>query len=322
MVVNKLKYIIGCLKSKRIEKKYNAIGLENYSNTIKRYAHKKLLSADSLGRELQEKIISGTPFMLARFGATELMCCSMYEFAMTNKKEDAVDQLAKWSGFFPNSIEAGLDFYNINVEAFKEIDYLGVWYRRFEEYFINKYLPEKSKYAFLFDIEPWRSEEFPWTKALEGKKVLVVHPFDITIEEQYNNRRELIFDDQDILPEFKLITLKAVQTIAGIKDPRFTTWFEALQYMYEEAMKTDFDIAIIGCGAYGLPLAAKIKKAGKQAIHLGGVTQILFGIKGKRWEEMDDYQYIKDMMNDSWVYPNTKDTPENAQIVEGGCYWR
>ena len=56
MVVNKLKYIIGCLKSKRIEKKYNAIGLENYSNTIKRYAHKKLLSADSLGRELQEKL--------------------------------------------------------------------------------------------------------------------------------------------------------------------------------------------------------------------------------------------------------------------------
>ena len=92
--------------------------------------------------------------------------------------------------------------------------------------------------------------------------------------------------------------------------------------MYKEAMKLDFDIAILGCGAYGLPLAAKIKQAGKQAIHLGGVTQILFGIKGKRWEEMEDYRYIKNLMNDAWVYPNVQDTPKNAKIVEGGCYWK
>ena len=116
--------------------------------------------------------------------------------------------------------------------------------------------------------------------------------------------------------------MKAVQTIAGIEDERFATWFEALNYMYDEAMKLDFDIAILGCGAYGMPLAAMLKKAGKQAIHLGGVTQILFGIKGKRWEEMDDYKYIKELMNDSWVYPNTEDTPTNAKVVEGGCYWK
>ena len=45
-------------------------------------------------------------------------------------------------------------------------------------------------------------------------------------------------------------------------------------------MKFDFDVALIGCGAYGFPLAAKLKTAGKQAIHLGGVLQALFGIKG------------------------------------------
>ena len=62
------------------------------------------------------------------------------------------------------------------------------------------------------------------------------------------------------MPEFELKTLKAVQTIAGEKDERFSTWFEALEYMFEETMKIDFDIAIIGCGAYGMPLAAKLKK--------------------------------------------------------------
>ena len=54
-----------------------------------------------------------------------------------------------------------------------------------------------------------------------------------------------------------------------------------------------FDIAIIGCGAYGLPLAAKLKKEGRQAIHLAGVTQLMFGIKGKRWEENEAFTYVK-----------------------------
>ena len=120
------------------------------------------------------------------------------------------------------------------------------------------------------------------------------------------------------MPEFKLITLKAVQTIAGEKDVRFTNWFEALSYMIEKALQIDFDIAIIGCGAYGFPLAASLKCAGKQAIHLGGVTQILFGIKGKRWIENPR---DKIPFNDSWVYPKLSETPEKKDIVEAGCYW-
>ena len=44
----------------------------------------------------------------------------------------------------------------------------------------------------------------------------------------------------------------------------------------------EFDVAIIGCGAYGLPLAVEAKRMGKQAIHMGGATQVLFGIKVNR----------------------------------------
>lgn len=322
MVIRKLRYLVGVIKSKQVELAYRTEGLEKYSGKVGFYAGKNLLDPDALGKELQEMILSEKPFMLSRFGASELMCCSMYEFDMKGKQKNSVRQLVKWSGFFPDSVAAGKKFYNVNIEAFKEIDYLGVWFRRFEDYFIKKYLNKQSKNIFLFDIEPWRAPEHPWTKALKGKKVLVIHPFESTIMDQYYNHREELFENKEILPEFKLVTLKAVQTIAGMSDPRFVTWFDALEYMYKEALKIDFDIAIIGCGAYGLPLAAKIKQAGKQAIHLGGVTQILFGIKGKRWEEMEDYRYIKDMMNDAWVYPNIQDTPEKASIVEGGCYWR
>lgn len=40
----------------------------------------------------------------------------------------------------------------------------------------------------------------------------------------------------------------------------FSTWFDALDYMCGECEKIDFDIALLGCGAYGYPLAAHIKK--------------------------------------------------------------
>ena len=116
-------------------------------------------------------------------------------------------------------------------------------------------------------------------------------------------------------------TLKAVQTLADNVDSRFSNWFEALNYMYVQAMKIDFDVAILGCGAYGMPLAAMLKEAGKQAIHLGGVTQILFGIKGKRWEEAREYQYIREMMNENWTYPLESEKPKSAQKIEGNCYW-
>jgi hypothetical protein len=34
----------------------------------------------------------------------------------------------------------------------------------------------------------------------------------------------------------------------------------------------------------GLPLAAAIKAMGRPALHLGGALQLLFGIRGRRWE--------------------------------------
>lgn len=72
---------------------------------------------------------------------------------------------------------------------------------------------------------------------------MVIHPFEESIKEQYVRRKEL-FPGTQILPEFDLKVLKAVQTSAGGQDDRFADWFEALEYMYNEAMKIDFDVAM------------------------------------------------------------------------------
>ena len=113
--------------------------------------------------------------------------------------------------------------------------------------------------------------------------------------------------------------LQAVQSIAGQKT-EFEDWFAALESMKEQISNRDFDVCILGCGAYGFPLASFVKKMGKQSIHLGGVTQVLFGIKGARWERYIIYPYAN-LFNEYWVRPNDVEIPKKSKIVEGGCYW-
>ncbi|MDR2889786.1 MAG: hypothetical protein LBV33_08125 [Lachnospiraceae bacterium] len=270
------------------------------------------------------KILSKQPFMVSRFGNTELqIVITVYMerlFGSTCQSEERFKQWLprgwEWSGLFPPDKKFAYEFTDLLIECSKESDLLGTFFCYMDDYIITEYLPN-AQLTYLTSMEPWLAAN-PWSAALKGLKVLVIHPFEDSIRSQYE-RREALFPGKNVLPEFELLTLKSVQTIAGNIDPRFDTWFEALDYMYEESLKMDFDIALIGCGAYGMPLAAKLKKAGKQAIHLGGALQLLFGIKGKRWVD-DPVTKIK--FNDSWVYPDEAEAPKNSINVENNCYWQ
>ena len=91
-----------------------------------------------------------------------------------------------------------------------------------------------------------------------------------------------------------------------------------LAFMQRRINAADFEVALIGAGAYGLPLAAYCRSLGKQAIQTSGATQILFGIKGRRW---DDHPVISKLYNDAWVRPAPSETPKAQNVVEGGSYW-
>ena len=55
-------------------------------------------------------------------------------------------------------------------------------------------------------------------------------------------------------------------------------------------------------------------------MHVGGALQLFFGIKGKRWDEMEPK--ISAMYNEYWNYPLDCETPKNHSAVEGGTYWK
>ena len=282
------------------------------------YVGKPFYDTDALNQYTADLIRSGRPFMMGRFGAVELFNMRVDEFHMESKKEKACEQLFTCAGFFPNDTTLLPRFNDVMKDACRQTDILGLWQNACEDYYIRKYCRDLSATCRLISLEPWRSNN-PWSAALAGKKVLVIHPFEESIQNQYQHFDKL-FPGTDILPEFTLKTLKAVQTAGSATDPRFSTWFDALDYMCSECEKIDFDIALLGCGAYGYPLAAHIKKMGKQAIHLGGCLQILFGLKGRRWDEEEPD--IVAMYNDYWHYPMASEVPTGSGDVEGGTYWK
>lgn len=295
-----------------------------------KYKHpeiKYINNAEDASKIILKYLSSGNPCMIARLGSTELGCVENY-IAVSERslwKSLTQEYVAPWwekktmetmctnSGFFPNTVENLSKFSELMLQDVKYADVIGSWLEGeniIQNYTHSNFIKVKLQY-----LEPWWSET-PWSKYLSGKRVLVIHPFASTIVSQYNNNRTKLFTNPDILPEFKLEVIQAVQSLGGSN--QFNSWFEALDWMKSEMDKRIYDVALIGCGAYGFCLAAHAKRTGHQAIHLGGALQLMFGIKGKRWEQMESF---KNLFNEYWCYPSDSEKPVIAEKIENGCYW-
>ena len=270
---------------------------------------------------IAELVSRNEPLLVARLGSVELSCLHFYLEKRSNKKRSysrkITATMSNPAGFFPVD-DASLDaFAELYLEHLPHVDAMGVWFNPYEDVICNTCCGNAELVDFDC-LEPFRFSN-PWSSRLAGRKVLVVHPFVESIQKQYAEKRHLLFPSPDVLPDFELKTLKTVQSIAG-SPVDFATWFDAYHHMCDEMAKLDFDICIVGAGAYGLPLASFAKQLGKQAIHLGGVTQILFGIKGRRWEREYADSTAK-LFNEHWVRPLPTETPANKDKIERSCYW-
>lgn len=282
-------------------------GLESYNG-------KKIFKGKLANKCLSEIIESGKPFMAGRFGTTEcLFFVNHLEIELGIRKKyrkERMDAMVCYSGFFPNEIESFYRYGEMMKKIYPCVDILAPMGTLGDQYVIKKYC-KNALFVDLGVFDPINS----WVKCLKNKKVLVVHPFTQTIESQFE-KIDQIWPNGEV-PFFELETVKAVQSLGGA-NCGFKTWFDALESMEEEMDKKEYDIALIGCGAYGFPLAVHAKQTGHQAVHVGGALQLFFGILGKRWENQE---YMKPYINSYWVRPSEEETPEISSEVEGGCYW-
>lgn len=295
---------------------------------------RKMLSTEEANEQIASRIRESTPSMISRLGSPEARAILNYLdieryqsqsfFARQNARfQGRLDQwdegtkhlLSNNVGFFPTTDESLKRFVPCYLSGIASMDMIAVWnFVPGESYIMRQY----CKDAIQFEpsvLEPYFSEK-PWSKELKNRRVLVVHPFVRSIKEQYA-RREKLFSNPDILPEFELQTVQAVQSLAGTKTP-FQNWFDALDSMKEQIQQCKFDVALIGAGSYGLPLSSYVKKLGKIAIHMGGAVQILFGIRGKRWDEMPEFSHL---FNENWIRPAPEEFISGGTKVENGCYW-
>lgn len=300
--------------------------------------HSMYEGKQSYGQEVIKSFLQqDKPCMLARFGATELHAYTNWlqvnnklvgEFSFKKSKYIKDECPANWfslgtihgmellSGFFPPNKTNLQKWGEIVEEDLKEVDLLFSWQEA--EKYICDYLNGIPRVFCPEMYKPYRFKN-PWTAELRDKKILVVSPFSETIESQYNNKREKLFSNPDVLPEFDLCTIKAFNTIGGFNPyQEIKSWFDALGIMKSEMNQIDYDVALLGCGSYAFELAAHAKRQGKKAITMCGSLQVLFGVYGARYEKELREQGI---LNEYWVRPSPKETPKGYKMVENGAYW-
>jgi hypothetical protein len=274
---------------------------------------------------LNEKFKSNEPFAIGKIGFNELKSIECY----LNRKiftDETKFKLFTNNGIFPQTDDFRIKYVDEMVKIIPFMDAMPHWVNEhldniakhlkdFEINFIDKKSPN-CRIIEMKSLEPYYSIN-PWSKHLEGKKVLVISPFAETIKKQYE-KRKLLWEDKTVLPDFDLKTLKhQLSPALGIPSV-YEDWVQMITDLKRNIEQTHFDVALIGTGGTSLPLVVFCKQLGKQAIHLGGALQILFGIKGNRWLNKP---HINCFFNEHWVRPSGDEVPENYMINENGCYW-
>ncbi len=282
---------------------------------IRSFLSQKDMSEKRANDVLKQRILEGKPFAMIRFGGMEM--CALHghekiELGFAKRYKDSVKYVMKHNtGFFPVDDQHLKQYGDQFLSELKDVDVLGVLGLFMESYFAKTYCPN-AEYVLYEGVEPCHGD---WTSALKGKKVLVISPFVEEIKAQYEKRSLLFPEGVDILPEFDLHLIQSPLTL-GEEESKLPTFFDELDLLYQKMDQEDFDILLVGAGAYGSFLALHAKKLGKIGIQTGGATQTLFGIMGKRWEKR---QHVAQYCNEHWIRPYYK--PKGNETVDGGAYW-
>jgi hypothetical protein len=283
-----------------------------------KYSGEEILSPKE-GNDLLARAIR-QPVAIGKLGASELGALRHYL-----RHEDSNGHCTAWgrhatmlyrnAGVYPPDSAVFSAFCKTYMEALTDLDVLAVWFRP-GEYAVRRKFAPKATLTALRALEPFYHER-PWSQHLAGKRVLVVSPFTDTIQSQYQRRQQIWRTKPEVLPDFRLLTLRCPLS-AFLASPAYPDWCAALDAMREQMSSIAFDVAIVGAGAWSLSLVSHAKSLGAFAIHLGGAVQILFGIKGGRW---DTHPQISPYFNEAWTRPSPSETPHGVQNIEGGCYW-
>ena len=163
-------------------------------------------------------------------------------------------------------------------------------------------------YSFIEWVEPFVQSMHAWAK---GRKVLVVSPFSKSVAHQWERRDKLL--TRVTFPEFNLATYQTPITYSTLENfrerplaARTDNWNSEVSLIIEEILAMDFDIALMSCASYSMPIGAAIARSNRHAVYLGGTLNPMFNILGARYQTV---------MESGMVNPHTSIHPlEAAQL--------
>ena len=276
----------------------------------------RLISPAEFHGRVVKAVANGQPLAVGRLGGVEASILMWAEGAnfrwpifslFSDTRSGATN-----AGIRPRNKESYRVFADLCRDAMDGLDLQGVWSSGYEAACIGK-----TAQRDFFNVEitgPDGANPNHWLCSLHGKRVLVVSPFDGTIQKQILRLAE-IWPQSDWMRGTDFCSVPFPYLIdEGCPE----TWWEVYNRIGKIVSAGNYDVALFGCGGLGLPFAHLAKKAGKIGIHLGGHLQLVFGIYGQRHLEQE---WHRKHINEAWVRPDADEVAKTASRVEGGCYW-
>ncbi len=277
-------------------------------------------------KEIINTINSNKVFIIARFGlGPETTLCYNYN---VNKKinNNNLNNVLRICGIYckNNNITVFEKYFEELNNAIENSDILACFnnsnIESIQNVYSTMYNLTKIHSRSLEPFYVMQDNEIPWTHYLFGKKVLVVNPFTDSMKKQLDNNFQIFKDKKIFLDGQEFIFYKSFQTHGN--HYIHNNWLETFTIMCNDIEKLEFDIALLGCGGYGLPLCNFIKtKMNKSSIYIGGGLQLLFGVMGHRWINRDDWKKIIKENNTNFVFPSENEKLDNKNTIENSAYW-
>lgn len=168
----------------------------------------------------------------------------------------------------------------------------------------------------------------PWTKYLEGKRVLAISTHARSIKYQWKNIDKIWGHNKKIIAPFELVDVIR-SPYHPIMDSRqyfgCNSWEDSVNYIKKLMEEYDFDVLLSGSTTSSPFYVEHAKKLGKIGIQTGGTIQLFFGVLGYRWTKVEGYKRWHEIFNEHWIYPLEVDEPENRKKYLGletnFAYW-
>jgi hypothetical protein len=232
------------------------------------------------------------------------------------------------TGVFPTDSVNLLDFSSFFTQKVQQLDIVGLFGVKNEARLMEQCFIQGKPISYL-STEPDRSIPYDATKCylpfFRHKKILIISPFASFLATRYQKD---IFESvwsKISIPWFEPTEVKSLDipySYVSVPQTRvdYATSHELYLSICNQLSEMDFDIALIGAGALGIPLASFVKEQGKVGLSLGGHNQVIVGVKGKRWE--DDLEWQENYITSRWVSMPTDYMPtDKEKLTDGGAYW-